>query len=103
MEFASEVLTLEVNGHVTTLWLDRPDARNALGSALWRDLPLAATAIANDHSIRVLVIAAKGSHFTVGLDLKEFGGTFIAGGGDSSKASTNARAYQAVRLMQASL
>jgi enoyl-CoA hydratase len=103
MEFASEVLTLEVNGHVATLWLDRPDARNALGSALWRDLPLAASAIAGERSIRVLVIAAKGSHFTVGLDLKEFGGGFIAGGVDSSKATTNARAYQAVRSMQSSL
>jgi enoyl-CoA hydratase len=103
VDFSSEVLTLEVSGHVATLWLDRPEARNALGSALWRDLPLAARAIANDETIRVLIIAAKGPHFTVGLDLKEFGGGFIAGTSDASKATTNARTYQAVKTMQQSL
>ncbi len=100
MEFSSEVITIDVKGHVATLWLDRPDARNALGSAFWRDLPRAATALDRDQSIRVLVIAAKGPHFTVGLDLKEFGGNFIAGGTDSSKATSNAKSYEAIRTMQ---
>jgi enoyl-CoA hydratase len=100
MEFSSDVITIDVKGYVATLWLDRPDARNALGSAFWRDLPLAATALASDRSIRVLVIAAKGPHFTVGLDLKEFGGNFIAGGTDSSKATSNAKSYEAIRTMQ---
>ena len=100
MEFSSEVITIDVVDHVATLWLDRPDARNALGSAFWRDLPRAATAIASDRSIRVLVIAAKGLHFTVGLDLKEFGGNFIAGGTNYSKATSNAQSYEAIRTMQ---
>jgi len=105
VDFSSEVLTLEVNDYVATLWLDRPEARNALGSALWRDLPLAAQAIANDNALRVLVIAAKGPHFTVGLDLKEFGGGFMASGSNSSAstATANERTYKSVRTMQASL
>lgn len=104
MEFSSEVLTLEVNGHVATLWLDRPEARNAMGSALWRDLPRAAAAVSSDRSVRVLILAAKGPHFTVGLDLKEFGGAF-AGEGPSapSKAAASAASYQAVRSMQGSV
>jgi enoyl-CoA hydratase len=104
VEFSSEVLTLEVNGHVATLWLDRPEARNAMGSALWRDLPRAAAAVSSDRSIRVLILAAKGPHFTVGLDLKEFGGAF-AGEGPSapSKAAASAASYQAVRSMQDSV
>ncbi|HVA70810.1 MAG TPA: enoyl-CoA hydratase-related protein [Acidimicrobiales bacterium] len=100
MEFSSDVITIDVEGHVATLWLDRPEARNALGSAFWRELPRAATAVAGDRSIRVLVIAAKGPHFTVGLDLKEFGGNFIAGGVNSSKAMSNTRAYEALLSMQ---
>ncbi len=40
--FTSDVLTLEVDGHVATLWLDRPEARNAMGRAFWRDLGVAA-------------------------------------------------------------
>jgi enoyl-CoA hydratase len=84
VEFSSDVLTLEAEGHVATLWLDREEARNALGSALWRDLPLAAAALANERDVRVLIIAAKGPHFSVGLDLKEFGGGFAAGASSSS-------------------
>ena len=103
MEFSSDVLTLEVDGHVATLWLDREEARNAMGSALWRDLPLAAATVASDREIRVLIIAAKGPHFSVGLDLKEFGGGLAGGAPSASRAASSARAYQAVRTMQASV
>jgi Delta3,5-Delta2,4-dienoyl-CoA isomerase len=101
--FSSDVLTLEVNEHVATLWLDREGARNAMGSALWRDLPLAASEISSDPSIRVVVLAAKGPHFTVGLDLKEFGGGFAESGSSKSKAAASAAAYQAVRALQDSV
>jgi enoyl-CoA hydratase len=105
--FTSEVLTLEVSDHIATLWLDRPGARNAMGSALWRDLPRAAAAVEADRSIRVLVIAARGEHFTVGLDLKELGSSLVNGGTDSpdapSRAAASARSYQAVRAMQDSV
>lgn len=103
MEFSSEVLTLEVDGHVATLWLDREEARNAMGSALWRDLPVAAAAVASDREIRALIIAAKGPHFSVGLDLKEFGGGLAAGASSASRAASSAKAYEAVRTMQASV
>jgi enoyl-CoA hydratase len=60
--------------------------------------------VSSDRSIRVLILAAKGPHFTVGLDLKEFGGGF-AGEGPSapSKAVESAASYQAVRSMQDSV
>jgi enoyl-CoA hydratase len=103
VEFSSDVLTLEVDGHVAALWLDREEARNAMGSALWRDLPLAAATVASDREIRVLIIAAKGPHFSVGLDLKEFGGGLAGGAPSASRAASSARAYQAVRTMQASV
>ena len=103
MTFSSEVLTLEIDAHVATLWLDREEARNAMGSALWRDLPRAAQAVASDPNVCFLVIAAKGPHFTVGLDLKEFGGGFASVSKSSSKAASSAQAYRAVREMQASV
>jgi enoyl-CoA hydratase len=103
VEFSSPVITLDIEGPVATLWLDRPESRNALGSAFWRDLPLAAAAVAKDGEVRVLVVAAKGPHFTVGLDLKEFGGHFLAGDATSSRARANERAYENVRAMQDSV
>jgi enoyl-CoA hydratase len=107
VDFSSEVLTLEVQGHIATLWLDRVEARNAMGRALWRDLPRAAQAVKANRSVRVLVIAARGPHFTVGLDLKELGTSLVNGGSDASavtsRASANALSYQAVRTMQDSV
>lgn len=101
MEFVSDVLTLEVDGHVATLWLNRPAARNAMGRAFWADLPLAAAAVSEMPDIRVLVIAARGPHFTVGLDLKELGGSLLQGGSKPpSKAAGNAINYREVRRMQ---
>ena len=104
MGFSSEVLTLEVEGHVATLWLDRAEARNAMGRVLWRDLPLAAAAVAADGNIRVLVIGARGPHFSVGLDLKEMGSGLVGSGQPAaSRAASNAATYEAVRTMQDSL
>jgi enoyl-CoA hydratase len=100
VEFSSSVISIETKGYVATLWLHRPEARNALGGAFWRDLPIAAAAIASDPAIRVLVIAAKGPHFTVGLDLKEFGASFSSDESSSSSAAKNARSYEAIRSMQ---
>lgn len=103
MAFSSDVLSLDLAGDVATLWLDRAEKRNALGSAFWHDLPLAAAAVAEDPSIRVLVVAAKGPHFTVGLDLKEYGGGFLSGQEQSSRAASNQRQYEAIRAMQDSV
>jgi enoyl-CoA hydratase len=86
--FESPVLTIERRDAVATVWLDRPEARNAMGQDLWRDLPLAMQAVGDDSAVRVVVLAAKGPHFSVGLDLKAMGGQLtdgLGGGGDDAK------------------
>lgn len=101
MEFSSEVITLEIDEHVATLWLDRPEARNALGSAFWRDLPRAARVLDDERDVRVVVVAAKGRDFTVGLDLKEMGGSLGGEGRTSaSRAAAAQVTFRAVRDMQ---
>lgn len=69
MSFSSDVITIERDGHVATVWLDRPDQRNAMGPAFWDDLPRAVAELEADDEVRVIVIAGRGSAFTVGLDL----------------------------------
>ncbi|MDE3223763.1 MAG: crotonase/enoyl-CoA hydratase family protein [Acidobacteriota bacterium] len=99
--FTSDVLSLEIDGPVATLWLNRPEARNALGRDFWRDLPRAAAVLEEDRRVRVVVLAARGRDFTVGLDLKELGGALGGEGRDApSKASANHATYRAVREMQ---
>ncbi|HWD53772.1 MAG TPA: crotonase/enoyl-CoA hydratase family protein [Acidimicrobiales bacterium] len=95
--FESPVLSIERDEDVATLWLDRPEARNAMGMDLWRDLPRAMDVLSADTSVRVVVVAAKGPHFSVGLDLKAMGNLLSgggdgAGGGDPRPASMAARA-----------
>jgi enoyl-CoA hydratase len=85
-DFASPVLSIERDEHVATVWLDRPEARNAMGMDLWRDLPLAMAAVSAQTDVRAIVLAAKGPHFSVGLDLKAMGAV-LSGGGTNAGAS----------------
>jgi enoyl-CoA hydratase len=80
-QFESPVLSIEQDEWVATLWLDRPEARNAMGVDLWRDLPVAMEAVSRDQRVRAVVIAARGPHFSVGLDLKAMGNLLTGGGG----------------------
>jgi enoyl-CoA hydratase/carnithine racemase len=56
---------------VATLTLNRPQARNALSMNLMERLIAALDAIADDASVRVVVIAATGPAFCAGHDLRE--------------------------------
>jgi Delta3,5-Delta2,4-dienoyl-CoA isomerase len=70
---AYEVFEIERNAHVATVWLARPEARNAMGPAFWDELPRVMEELGADENVRAIVIAARGQHFTVGLDLKAMG------------------------------
>jgi enoyl-CoA hydratase len=83
----SDVLSVERDGDVATLWLDRPEARNAMGPAFWADLPLVMQELSDDRSVRVIVIAARGPHFSVGLDLKSMAGMLTADAHDSDDSA----------------
>jgi enoyl-CoA hydratase len=103
--FESTVLSIEVDGHVGILHLDRAEAGNAMGPEFWTDLPLAVEALCDDPTVRCIVLAAEGKHFSVGLDLKSMAGSIMGGGGGgtSSQASRNATLNRNIRSMQASV
>ncbi|HZU79098.1 MAG TPA: crotonase/enoyl-CoA hydratase family protein [Acidimicrobiales bacterium] len=96
------VLSLERQGHVAWVWLDRPEARNAMGPAFWSELPAVMAEVGADPDVRVVVLAARGPHFSVGLDLKAMAGLLTGGppsgdasGGGGGRASSAARAVAA--------
>jgi enoyl-CoA hydratase len=105
--FSSDVLAIEIDGHVATLWLDRAEKRNALGPSFWSDLPRAMAAIGADPELRAVVVAARGPHFSVGLDLVAMAGlTGTAGPGNGKPPSMAARARSArieIQRLQASV
>jgi enoyl-CoA hydratase len=106
--FTSEVLSIEVDGHVAILWLDRPGKLNALGPAFWTDLPRAMAAIGADPTIRAVVVAARGPHFSVGLDLVAMSGlagqsAATNGAAPASMAARARSAHASIRTMQAAV
>ena len=96
----SAVLSVERDGHVATVWLDSPERRNAMGPDFFADLPGIMEELSEDDDVRAVVLAAKGTAFTVGLDLKTMGGTLSGGDGASSKASGARRIYRSVHRLQ---
>jgi enoyl-CoA hydratase len=97
VDFESPVLRIEAGEEgVATLWLDRPEARNAMGVDLWRDLPRAMAVLSSANEVRAVVVAAQGPHFSVGLDLKAMGG-MLAGGGGGGGGSEGGGASMAAR------
>ncbi len=101
--FTSEVLSITTDGPVATLWLDRPEARNAMAPQFFEDLPRAVAEINADATIRAIVVAAKGPHFSVGLDLKAVGASGGFSGGGSSAASRAMRTRTMALAWQAAI
>ena len=103
MTATSSVLTIERDGHVGTLWLDNPDRRNALGPAFWDDLPLMMAELTDDDDVRVVVVAARGPCFTVGLDLKSMGSSVAGGGQGRSDAGRRTAMRRELKRLQGSI
>jgi len=73
MAFTSSTLSLEITGHLATLWLDRPEKLNAISFDMWGDFIRAMDAVAANEDIRAVVIAGRGKSFCVGIDLASLG------------------------------
>jgi len=75
-------ITLERDGHVLLIGLNRPDKRNAADFAMLQQLSLAYAELENDPELRVGFVFAHGDHFTGGLDLADVGPRIGADGLD---------------------
>ncbi len=63
--------TLEIErlGGVATVWMNRPEVFNAFNEQLIADLEQACIALDEDASVRVVILAGRGRHFSAGADL----------------------------------
>jgi enoyl-CoA hydratase len=88
----SELVLVETAARVCTVTLHRPEARNALNTALHRASAAALAAAEDDPEIDVVVLTGSDPAFCAGLDLKELGtgGANLTGGrGDDDLRWTN--------------
>jgi enoyl-CoA hydratase/carnithine racemase len=67
----SPILLREMLGSIAVLTLNRPEARNSLSEGLIAELDAALREIHDDARVRALVIAANGTAFSAGHDMKE--------------------------------
>jgi enoyl-CoA hydratase/carnithine racemase len=70
----SDALLADRDGPVATLVLNRPERRNPLSLALMRELTARLGEIAQDHSVRAVVLGSTGPAFSAGHDLREMTG-----------------------------
>lgn len=68
----TQSLILERQGSVLKIWLNRPQAKNALSEEMTDELHLVLDAVRDDRSIRTLVLRGKGGVFCAGGDIKGF-------------------------------
>jgi len=69
----SERITVDRDGHVLLIGVNRPEKRNAFDLATIEQLAAAYERLADDRELRVGVLYAHGEHFSAGLDLAEVG------------------------------
>lgn len=68
------MLTVEKEGAIAVVTLNRPEAMNAMSKAMRSELYRAMTALNDDPDVSVVILTGAGERaFTAGLDLKELG------------------------------
>ena len=70
-DWAGERITVERDGHVLLIGINRPEKRNAFDLQTIREFAEAYDILGDDPDCRVGVVFAHGDHFSAGLDLAE--------------------------------
>ncbi len=68
---------------IATLIVNRPESRNAMTPAMWRDVAPLMRELDGDQGVRVIVLRGEGRAFISGADIREFEG--IAGKADAAR------------------
>ncbi|KAM4605809.1 delta(3,5)-Delta(2,4)-dienoyl-CoA isomerase, mitochondrial [Discoglossus pictus] len=63
--------------HVLHVEINRPEKRNAMNKAFWREMVLCFRAISEDSNCRAVVLSGAGKMFTSGIDLMDLGSDFM--------------------------
>lgn len=94
------LVTVERDGAVAVVTLNRPEAMNALSAALRTELAAAMEDVDRDDAIRAVVLTGAGDRaFTAGLDLKELGAdtSNLGAANDAAPKSNPVKAIESCR------
>src|ERR1700742_2961460 len=73
-----QTIVTEVAEHVATIWLNRPEHRNAFSGAMTHELHEAFARFEADDEVRAIVVTGAGKYFSAGADLSGRGGQTFA-------------------------
>jgi len=86
-------LQLDRQGSVLTVWLNRPEARNALSPEMVDELGAVLDAIRDERSVRTLVLRGRGGFFCAGGDIKGFKSGMQGGDTDEAAVARGNRGF----------
>ncbi|MDX1804046.1 MAG: enoyl-CoA hydratase-related protein [Alcanivorax sp.] len=89
----TETLTLNLDGPVLHVTLNRPDSRNAMSLDMVNELMAVFQAVQDDTGVRAIVLRGAGGHFCAGGDIKDMAGARarVAAGDNDAFVSLNRR------------
>lgn len=82
----SDQLSVERDGAVAVLTINRPEKRNAMTAAMWAALPGVLDELADDPTVRSLVVTGAGPSFCAGADIAD-----LLGGADAEDPMADVR------------
>ncbi|MFZ4625111.1 MAG: enoyl-CoA hydratase/isomerase family protein [Rhodoferax sp.] len=89
-------LVIENTNKVATIWMNRPEVFNAFNEQLIADLTDACRMLDKDPTVRVVVLAGRGKHFSAGADLN-----WMRRAAEGSEADNLEDARRFARMLQA--
>ena len=90
-----ECFDVEITGQIAHIVLSRPEKRNSMTPAFWRELPQIVEDIDAGAKARVIVVSSTGPHFCAGLDISGLGNS--GEGGEPTRRDPAAVQREAVR------
>jgi len=94
-----ECFDVSIDNNIAHIVMSRPEKRNAMNAAFWRELPEIVRDIDENSKARVIVISSTGPVFSAGIDLSMFQGD-INGPGDKNAPTHGAAFYLTVKRLQ---
>ncbi len=89
----TKALILEPRGSVLTIWLNRPEARNALSAEMVDELGAVLDATRDDRRLRTIILRGKGGFFCAGGDIKGFKSDLQGGAPDRDDVARGNRSF----------
>ena len=97
---ASDPIQYEVNDHIATIWLNRPEVRNCVNWELLSQMAQRVEQAAEDPDVRVVLFRGRGHTFCAGADLRMLGSEFVGTSTASLKlAELSAKTYDRIQTM----